>query len=114
MPNRIAAGCLLILFFGFHTDKLLSYLGCRLSNISNNTTKCDCEKQVNDGPAPDQQPYSQKEISGERTDEFFLSFPGVLTPGAYSLTDQKPWASQSNSIPRAGFIASIFRPPDLD
>jgi hypothetical protein len=113
MSRSIIAAFFLSLLFGFQAEKLFNYLNCRIRNISDNTTKCDCEKQVKDQSDNAQPPSSTKSIINDKAEELFLQSAGSFPGHLQSLSLKKCRISHLNTVLHPGFYASIFRPPDL-
>jgi hypothetical protein len=113
MSRNIIAAFFISLLFGFQAEKLLNLLNCRIRTYIENTTTCDCEKQVKDQSDNGQQPSSTKSTLTEKAEEFFVQCGESLTDHFYKLSLEKYRISFLRTILHAGFYTSIFRPPDL-
>ncbi len=72
MQRKIFTMIFISILVSYQYGRVISYLGCRINNIISQKTTCDCEKQVKDGANGDAQPYSEKNVVKEKSDDLFL------------------------------------------
>jgi hypothetical protein len=102
--------CLMILF---HFGKTMNYLNCKLEHIiNNNTTPCDCEKQLKNNPENNPSNPLQKLNTRDTTVELFSLEMKNTLPGWIIQKIPALLISDKSGIP-AGFNNTIFQPPRI-
>jgi hypothetical protein len=110
MLRKITAILFICLLTLFYYDRVMSYVSCGIINITDSSSKCDCEKQVKDMPGDTQQSSSQKTISKEKAEDLFSDNAGFLS----SLISANNFSSEAiykNLNLLKGFDKNIFQPP---
>jgi|GEM_PF-1337539 len=100
---------LFILSLGIYQyGKIVSYIGCKISEINNTVARCDCEKANGDFTSNSAVPL-QKLVVKEKVDDIFSEQHQETTPLIIRTNNQN--ASTRYDALAGGFHSSIFEPP---
>ena len=92
----------------YQYGKIVSYIGCKISEITSTISQCDCEKFGSDVSNTNTTPV-QKSVIKEKAEDFFTC-PGSKVPQEFSYVSTIKKAPTSLAL-ATGCSSAIFQPP---
>lgn len=109
MQRKIFTIIFISILASYQYGKVISYFGCRINNIINQNSTCDCQKQVKDGINGDAQPYPDKNLVKEKSDDLYLDHYTAVCAWVDDIKISKTNFFQFGLL--AEYSNHIFQPP---